>query len=123
MKVDHDTGEKTAYIHVTTNGDADIHLGWSSSNADLGAGGRRSGDTSLILETTVDTDGNLRHISLIKSGRTKDGENVRENLGITDAATHEGYGHRLQADLPITGENRAEMEQLVQVLTSPEYSG
>ena len=123
MKVDHDTGEKTAYIDVTTSGDADIHLGWSSSNADLGAGGSWSGDTSLILETTVDADGNLTHISLIESGGTEYGENVRENLGITDAATHEGNGHRLQADLPITAENRAEMEQLVQVLTSPEYSG
>jgi len=122
MKVNHDTGDTTAYIDISGSLEADLHLGWSSSNANLGAGGSWRGDTSLILETTVDSDGNLTQISVIESGGTEYGENVRENLGITDAATHEGNATRTQIDIPVTDANRADMEDVIRTVTGNDHS-
>ncbi|HLR56373.1 MAG TPA: hypothetical protein VK096_06415 [Actinomycetales bacterium] len=119
MKVDHNSGETTAYIDISGSAEGEAHLGWSSRNANTGAGGHFNGEIGVVLETTVDSDGKLTNISVIESGGLEYGENVRENLGITDEATQEGNGHRVQVDVPVTDANREEMLDVIATVTQP----
>ncbi len=110
IKLDHETGDRTVYTRVELTAEAAAQLGFSSSDGNWGTGASGNGTVEMVVATTVDSDMNLKSVSL-DGAATADGSYALTSLGGFPLQGSGGKGVQFSAQFDVTDGNRSQVVQ------------